>query len=244
MRSVPDPSVPDGPVPGATVPDATVPGATVPLADVDLRALFAELLAVHGPQGSWWPGEEPFEIAVGAVLVQRSRWEQAAAAIARLRAADLLTPAALAAVPEGELQDLVRAAGFPTQKPRRLHALAVWMRDRAPLVPEWDDATLRSELLAVVGIGEETADAIGLYCFGRPAFLCDEYARRLLTDRGVVVPRGYPAFRRGLAPALERAAFTVPELAELHGLVVEEGKRSATLRRRRAAPPRGALRPR
>ena len=52
---------------------------------IDLRALHQQLRALHGPQGWWWPGEEPFEIAVGAVLVQRSRWEQAAAAITALR---------------------------------------------------------------------------------------------------------------------------------------------------------------
>ena len=84
----------------------------------------------------------------------------------------------------------------------------------------------------VEGVGEETADAISLYCFSRPAFLCDEYARRTLRERGAEVPGTYRAFARALVPALEEAAFTVPELAELHGLIVEEGK----LRARPAAP--------
>ena len=63
---------------------------------IDLRALHQQLRALHGPQGWWWPGEEPFEIAVCAVLVQRSRWEQAAAAITALRGAGLLEAEALA----------------------------------------------------------------------------------------------------------------------------------------------------
>lgn len=191
---------------------------------IDLRALHRELRARHGPQGWWWPGEEPFEIAVGAVLVQRSRWEQAAAALAALRGAGLLEAGALAAADEETVRALVRAAGFPRTKPRRVRALARWWTERAEAVGPLGDAELRAELLGVEGVGEETADAIALYCFGRPAFLCDEYARRVLTDRGAEVPGSYRAFRRALAPALAGAGLDVPELAELHGLIVEEGK--------------------
>lgn len=191
---------------------------------IDLRALHRELRARHGPQGWWWPGEEPFEIAVGAVLVQRSRWEQAAAAISALRAAGLLAPAPLAAADEETVRELVRPAGFPRTKPRRVQALACWWTERADGADALDDTILRAELLGIEGVGQETADAISLYCFGRPAFLCDEYARRVLRDRGAAVPGTYPAFRRAIFPALDSASFDVRELAELHGLIVEEGK--------------------
>lgn len=190
----------------------------------DLRALQRELLERHGPQGWWWPGQEPFEIAVGAILVQRSRWEQADLAITALRGAGLLEPAALAGAEEGVVRELARPAGFPSQKPRRLLALAAWWAERAAHVDELSDAALRAELRGIDGVGEETADAILLYCFRRPAFLCDEYARRVLGDRGHAVPRSYPAFARALHAPLASARFSVPELAELHGLIVEEGK--------------------
>lgn len=197
---------------------------------IDLRALQQELLREHGPQGWWWPGEEPFEIAVGAVLVQRSRWEQADLSIDALRAAGLLAPVALAHAEEERVRELVRGSGFPTSKPRRLQALARWVAERGELAQALEDDALRTELLAVEGIGEETADVIGLYCFGRPAFVCDEYARRVLRERGAEVPGTYRAFRRQIAAALGRADFTVPELAELHGLLVEEGKRASAHR--------------
>lgn len=192
---------------------------------IDLRALHRELRARHGPQGWWWPGEEPFEIAVGAVLVQRSRWEQAAAAIAALRTAGLLAPVPLAAAGKERVRELVRPAGFPRTKPRRIQALARWWAERAEAAGDLDDETLRAELLGIEGVGEETADAISLYCFSRPAFLCDEYARRVLGDRGAAVPGSYRAFRRGLEGAVADAGFEALELAELHGLIVEEGKR-------------------
>ncbi|ASK64729.1 endonuclease III [Brachybacterium avium] len=192
---------------------------------IDLRVLHRELRERHGPQGWWWPGEEPFEIAIGAVLVQRSRWEQAASAIAALRTAGLLMPAPLAAAHEDTVRELVRPAGFPRTKPRRVQALADWWAGRSVQARMLGDEELRSELLGIEGVGEETADAISLYCFGRPAFLCDEYARRLLGARGAVVPGSYRAFRRALEEPLAAAAFEVAELAELHGLIVEEGKR-------------------
>ncbi len=191
---------------------------------IDLRLLYRELLQRHGPQGWWWPGEEPFEIAVGAVLVQRSRWEQAEVSIAALRRAGLLAPGALAGADEEAVRELVRGSGFASVRPRRVIALARWWEERAAAAPALGDAQLRGELLAVEGVGEETADAISLYCFGRPAFLCDEYARRLLRERGAVVPASYRAFGRMIAPAVARAAFSVAELAELHGLIVEQGK--------------------
>lgn len=193
-------------------------------AEIDLRSLHHELRGRHGPQGWWWPGVEPFEIAVGAVLVQRSRWEQAAQSIDALRRAGLLDPTALAVADEERVRELVRGSGFPTSKPRRVQALAHWVRQRAVHARELEDAPLRIELLGVEGIGEETADAISLYCFARPVFVCDEYARRLLRKLGMEVPSSYRAFRRAIAPALERAELSVTELAELHGLIVEEGK--------------------
>lgn len=200
---------------------------------IDLRALHQQLRALHGPQGWWWPGEEPFEIAVGAVLVQRSRWEQAAAAITALRGAGLLEAEALAGADEEDVRALVRPAGFSRTKPRRVQALARWWDEHADAAHELSDAALRTELLGVEGVGEETADAISLYCFCRPAFLCDEYARRVLRARGATVPGSYRAFRRALEGALAEAEFEVAELAELHGLIVEEGK---TLRSSSAPP--------
>lgn len=191
---------------------------------IDLRALHRELRERHGPQGWWWPGEDPFEIALGAVLVQRSRWEQAASALSALRGADLMEPGPLAAADEETVRALVHSAGFPRTKPRRVQALARWWMERAGAADRSTDAQLRTELLGIEGVGEETADAISLYCFGRPAFLCDEYARRVLGDRGATVPGSYRAFRRALAPALAEAALEAHELAELHGLIVEEGK--------------------
>jgi len=81
---------------------------------------------------------------------------------------------------------------------------------------------LRRELLAVPGLGPETADAILLYAAGRPTFVADAYARRVLA-RHRLLPRGagYEAARAFLEAHLpsDPALFN-----EFHALLVAVGK--------------------
>jgi len=85
----------------------------------DWRDIHATLLARFGAQ-HWWPGDTAFEIMVGAVLTQNTAWRNVEAAIARLKAAGRLAPAAMLALPEAELAGLIRAAGYFNVKARRL----------------------------------------------------------------------------------------------------------------------------
>ncbi|WP_084499698.1 endonuclease III domain-containing protein [Brevibacterium album] len=217
-------------------------------AEIDLRELYGSLLAEHGPQGWWWPAQTPFEMMAGAVLVQNTRWQNVEMSIARLRAQGLLHAEGLLTVPEEKLRELIRSSGFMRAKAAALLALARWAEERGAAVPRLSDGQLRAELLALRGIGPETADVIGLYAYARPAFVPDAYARRLLEAAGFAVPRGYEAARRALAPAVAAAGFGVEELTELHGLIVEEGKQRSRARVRTraisAAPPcAGPIRP-
>ena len=50
--------------------------------------------------------------------------------------------------------------------------------------------TLREQLLAIHGIGPETADAILLYAGGLPTFVVDTYTHRILARHGWI---GYDA---------------------------------------------------
>jgi endonuclease-3 related protein len=160
-----------------------IPGPPRDRVKARLLRLYRALLAHHGPQ-RWWPARTPFEVAVGAILVQHTAWAGAARAIAALRAAGRLTPARLAATDPAALGDLVRPAGTWRLKARRLADFTRWLLARAggdfrelrraPLGP------LRRELLAVPGLGPETADAILLYAADRPVFVADGYTRRVL----------------------------------------------------------------
>ncbi|MEX2145912.1 MAG: endonuclease III domain-containing protein [Candidatus Rokuibacteriota bacterium] len=198
-----------------------IPGPPRDAAKARLLRLHRALLARFGPQG-WWPGRTPFEVAVGAILTQHTAWTNAARAVAALRRRGLLAPARLDALREDEVAALIRSAGTYRLKARRLLAFTRWLLERfdgrfsrmrrAPLAP------LRRELLAVPGLGPETVDAILLYAAGRPVFVADAYARRVLvrhrllrTDTSYEQTRAFVEAHLPSDPAL---------FNELHALIV------------------------
>jgi len=159
------------------------------------------LAAAYGPSPAWWPAETPFEVCVGAILVQNTTWTQTARAIDRLRDAGALDPGALLALPVGELEELVRPSGTYRQKARRLaifsdHLCARWGGDLAAMFAQPTE-TLRAELRAIWGIGEETADAIALFAGGHPAFIVDAYTTRISRRLGLVLEDATRAAVRG-----------------------------------------------
>ncbi len=213
-------------MPATPAPPAARPApARIPL----LRALHDALLARMGPQG-WWPAETRFEMMLGAVLVQHTRWENAALSLGRLGEKGLLDAAALAAASPEDLVPMLRRSGFMMAKGRAIIALAQWtVREGGEhgLLEHHDDAALRASLLQVTGVGPETADVIALYAFERPAFVADAYAWRLLSGLGLELPRPYEALRRRLAPLVDETDLTVTELQELHALIDEFGRLAA-----------------
>jgi len=190
-----------------------------------LLRVYRDLLRRFGPQG-WWPGRSPFEVALGAILTQHAAWSQAARAVTALRARRLLDPQALAQASDATLHEAIRPAGTYRLKARRVRDFTEWLlarfdgrferMRRAPL-----DA-LRRELLAVPGLGPETVDAILLYAAGRPVFVADAYARRVLSRHRLLSPRAdyetARAFVEGHLPS-DPALFN-----ELHALLVTVGK--------------------
>ena len=155
----------------------------------ELRKFYDALHQAYGPQ-HWWPGDTPTEIAIGAVLVQNTNWQNAEKAITRLRDAGMLSWEALYRVPIDELAELIRPAGYYKVKARRLKNLVTWLCERHGgrlenlrdiALPE-----LREQLLAVNGIGPETADSILLYALEHPTFVVDTYTARVARRHGLI----------------------------------------------------------
>ena len=157
------------------------------------KQVYLKLFAALGPQ-EWWPGDSPFEVMVGAILVQNTSWKNVERAIDNLRQADLLQPLPLLRTPTSRLQQLVRPAGYFRVKVRRLQSLAEYFVSRydgsIPKMRDAELAVLREELLAVHGVGPETADSILLYALEKPAFVVDAYTRRIWARHGWI---GYDA---------------------------------------------------
>ncbi len=189
-----------------------------------IRTLQARLLDHYGPQG-WWPGEGPFEILAGTILVQRTRWRNAELALGNLSTAGILSPSGIVSCPTGNLQQFIRPAGFYRQKTRFLKGVSEWILANGSLEDLRSHSTpsLRRRLMALPGVGQETADCILLYVFDRPVFIADAYARRLLTRLGWVSGDEAADYRR-LANLMQTVEGDVDFFNELHALIVTHGK--------------------
>lgn len=152
-----------------------------------LQQVYERLWKAYGPQ-HWWPGDGPFEVIVGAVLTQNTSWKNVERAIRNLRDAGLMTPRRLARTPLPELEELIRPAGYYRIKARRLRNLLELIVKRYGGSLEQMFSTpmdvLREELLAVQGVGPETADSILLYAGNLPTFVVDAYTHRVLARHG------------------------------------------------------------
>ena len=190
-----------------------------------LSKYFDALFRAHGEQ-HWWPGRSPFEVIVGAILVQNTSWVNAARAIANLRQAKLLTPSALEKVPQTKLVRLIRSSGYFRQKARKLKAFVKFLRkEHRGSLAEMSctpTATLREQLLGVHGIGPETADSILLYAGNRPVFVVDAYTRRILQRHGLATGKESYEEIRGL---FEKSLPNDSQLFnEFHALIVHTSK--------------------
>lgn len=193
-------------------------------------AQYYQRLSRHfGPQ-RWWPARSRWEIMVGAVLTQNTAWRNVELAIAELRRRGLLRRTAMLAASPAELGAAIRSAGFWRQKARYLRALAGWVETAAEgnlqRLFARPTAQLRAELLALPGIGPETADSILLYAGGHPSFVVDAYAVRMLARHGEPVAAGggavrYQALQSWFARGL---GGSVAKYQEMHALVVAAGK--------------------
>lgn len=196
-----------------------------------LRSVFDRLLDGYGPQ-DWWPGDTPFEIMVGAVLTQNTAWINVERAIANLINQRALDPARILAAPEDRLADWLRPSGYFNIKARRLRNFCRWYLEAGgyDTLTALETQPLRHALLAVNGIGPETADDILLYAFDRPVFVIDAYTRRLFARLGLIAgDEGYEQLRQAVERALgaDAALFN-----EFHALIVAHAKEICRVRPR------------
>jgi endonuclease-3 related protein len=178
-----------------------------------LRAYYHTLFAAFGPQ-HWWPSSKsggPFEIIVGAILTQSTAWTNVEKAIANLRRARLLTPRAIERIPLPRLARLIRPSGYFRQKAKKLKAFVRFLRAEhggsLARMFRTPTAVLRAQLLAVHGIGPETADSILLYAGAHPVFVVDAYTRRILLRHALIHdPNKNLSFRASVSPTSRRGA--------------------------------------
>ncbi|HLK03104.1 MAG TPA: hypothetical protein VKT53_01595 [Candidatus Acidoferrum sp.] len=190
-----------------------------------LQDYYHALFDAHGPQ-HWWPGRSRFEVIVGAILVQNTAWTNVESAIRNLRRAGLLAPAKMRAVEPALLAQLIRPSGYFRQKTKKLKAFVAFLSDEysGSLTKMFRTPTgaLREQLLAIRGIGPETADSILLYAGNRPVFVVDAYARRIMERHALSSKdHSYEHSRALFEASLPREPRV---FNEFHALIVHTGK--------------------
>ncbi len=190
--------------------------------------IYRTLLETYGPQ-NWWPARTRAEMMIGAVLTQNTAWTNVEKALSNLRKNRALNFRALETAPPARLAAWIRPAGYFNQKTVYLKALAGRIEKdfdgSLSRLFRLDTPELRKTLLAVKGIGPETADSILLYAAKRPVFVVDAYTRRLLAHYGYEKQSRLPydAVAEFFTAALPA---DVPMYNEFHALIVRWGKSS------------------
>ena len=153
-----------------------------------IRAHYNALYEAWGPQ-HWWPARSRFEVIVGAYLTQNTSWKNVEIALRRLRAAGQLSLAAIRTIPLDQLESMIRPAGYFRQKAARLKTFVAFVDQHyggsLRRMFAQPTETLRQELLALNGVGPETADSILLYAGQHPVFVVDAYTRRIVERHGI-----------------------------------------------------------
>ncbi|GBE41051.1 putative A/G-specific adenine glycosylase YfhQ [bacterium BMS3Bbin09] len=154
-----------------------------------LTEIYDRLYGHFGPQ-HWWPGDTPFEIAVGAILTQNTNWGNVEKAITNLKKEKKLSARALHAISRKKLASLIRPAGYFNIKADRLKHFIDFLADHyngsMKKMGAEETMSLRERLLNVKGIGPETADSILLYALEKPVFVIDAYTKRILSRHKLV----------------------------------------------------------
>lgn len=190
-----------------------------------LLHIYDKLYSRFGPQ-HWWPGDSPFEVAVGAILTQNTNWGNVEKAINNLRKTGNLNAAALHRMSHGELASLIKPAGYFNIKARRLKNFIDMLMNNyggsMKRMKKENAAEIRTRLLAVNGIGPETADSIILYALEKPLFVIDAYTKRALSRHNVMAhDASYDSYQELFHKGLE---LDVRLYNEYHALFVKLAK--------------------
>jgi len=187
--------------------------------------MYRILFKAFGPQ-HWWPGDTPFEVAVGAILTQNTSWGNVEKAIDHLKAAHALSAKKIHEMPATTLAAFIRPAGYFNIKAKRLKSFIRFLCEHyggsMKRMKKEDARILREKLLSVHGIGPETADSILLYALEKPIFVIDAYTKRILSRHDIIGHKEpYSAFQKLFHVSLGR---DVRLFNEYHALFVATGK--------------------
>ena len=155
-----------------------------------IKHLISSLAGCFG-EIEWWPGYTD-EVMIGAILTQQTRWENVERALADLKKRGLCSIDTIVTADIQNIEDAIRCTGFYRVKAKRLKLLASYVMETYGGIDGMVDVStshLRTGLLNVSGIGEETADSILCYGLFRTSYVIDAYTERMIRCIGVTEKR-------------------------------------------------------
>ncbi len=172
-----------------------------------------------------WQDKE--EIVLGAILTQRTSWQNVEMVLKKMREAGTLSIEGIYQIGKksrGSLEKLIRSSGFYKQKAKRLFLLCDFIVKNHETLEKFfgqDLETCRQQLLKIYGIGPETADSILLYAGDKPIFVIDEYTRRFVKKHKLSIKFSYDYLQDLFQKNLPR---NVKIYQDFHAMIVLEGK--------------------
>lgn len=212
--------------------------------------IYKLLYEAYGPQG-WWPFinyngvnkskngnsegyhildysfprdiDEVFEVCLGSILTQNTSFTSVVKSLHNLKEKNALTPKAIKEMDIDELKLAIKPSGYHNQKARYILEFISFFESLDARTPT------RDELLAVLGIGEETADSILLYGYNTPEFKIDAYTKRVLLELGLIDAKAkYKDMKQLMQDSLKECIKDDKELLivfqEFHALIVNHSK--------------------
>jgi endonuclease-3 related protein len=197
-----------------------------------IELLYFKLLKKHGkPKGKWklWckrrkNEKEREEVAIGAILTQRTNWKNVEKAIENLKKESLLSLRKISSSPKQRIANLIKPTGFYQTKADYLLNFAHFVvKNYGNLIEMKKEKLekLRKELLKLKGIGKETADSILLYALDKPIFVIDEYTKRVAKRENLSQNLSYDYLQELFQKNLKRD-FKLYQ--DLHALLVIEAQ--------------------
>ncbi len=203
---------------------------------------YLKLLKKHGKPVRFWPNwcaakkssRDQEIIALGAILTQHTSWRNADLALQNLKDAGLFSITAIAKLRNiRKLTKLIRPAGFFQSKPKRLQGFCKFVVEEYGNLINFGQEELkvaREKLLALYGIGPETADTILLYALGMPSFVIDEYTKRLVKRKKLAKRFDYNFLKGFFEASLPKS----PALyRDFHALIIidQKGEEDSKMKR-------------
>ena len=182
----------------------------------------------------WWPKSGTFEVVIGAILTQQTKWERVEESLVNLKEHRLLSLEALSKAGVQQIATLIKPSGFYNTKAQRIQMLCTHILDDFGTFEVFQNDVDRQWLLTQKGLGMESADSILCYGCGREVFVVDSYTQRLLGALGYTFEE-YIQIQEWMQEGIEENLEKVQDIykyevelhtvyARFHGKIVEYAK--------------------